>query len=612
MSTVHLEAEPTGYGQRIRLPNRDLGGMTVLGWVLVVFGSIGALFMLGWTAGPAAIGIGFIFKGEWIGYVVLAFGMLGLGGLFVALKFLAAGIAIVRNRLGCEIRITNDQVISREQFGWFSQSFKVDRKKIESLFLRPLLPEELDGTDRPANAQIEWFAKRLPRNLHAIAIQPKKGMLIAAGYPNEIVSPLAELIKDELDRNRVGLVSIVEAEKEFTDTPRKEKTQTIQQPVSIVHQSADDVEAAPVQLPANTSLAISDQDGATVYRIPAKGVWKGSHGLMILGVFWNGFLAFVTLAMLTGNGEVVADLWILILVFSLFWAVGIGIVVGALYLGSQSALVGVREGLLFIERRTIFGTKWTEFEQGGIASIHKGPSNITVNDRPVMELKIQPVGEPAIGMFSQLATDEIHWLAQQLSNQLELRPQSSNSWRRCVDLDNPLVAPETSRITVARESNQTLITVPKKNIEGHWSLIMIGSLFAFGSIPAAVAAMVYLNAPWIVIPIAVIGTLTGMAMLVADRIYSTRWFHVIVDESRVTISRHGFLSEKTTTIAKEDVRSIALEGSGTRVNGRTYMHLAIKSRILSESFTLMSGRDEREIAYVAALIHQTMGLNELA
>ena len=231
-----------------------------------------------------------------------------------------------------------------------------------------------------------------------------------------------------------------------------------------------------------------------------------------------------------------------------------------------------------------------------------------VNDRPVMELKIQPVGEPVIGMFSQLSADEIRWLAQQLSDQLDLQPQSSNSWRRHVDPKNPLAAPETSRVTVARESNQTLITVPKKNIEGHWSLIMIGSLFAFGSIPAAIAGILFLEASLIVIPFAAIGTLMGTVMLVIDRMYSTRWFRLNVKGSQVTIERHGFLSNKAVTIAKEDVRAITLEDSGTKVNGRTHMHLAIKSRNASETSTLMSGRDEREIAYVAALIDDQLGL----
>jgi hypothetical protein len=99
-------------------------------------------------------------------------------------------------------------------------------------------------------------------------------------------------------------------------------------------------------------------------------------------------------------------------------------------------------------------------------------------------------------------------------------------------------------------------------------------------------------------------------MLVANTIYSTRWFRLNVNPSQITIERHGFLSDRSETISKENIRSVEMHDSGTKVNGRTYMDLAIKSSKPSESFTLMSGRDEREIAYVAALIHQTMGLVE--
>ena len=38
------------------------------------------------------------------------------------------------------------------------------------------------------------------------------------------------------------------------------------------------------------------------------------------------------------------------------------------------------------------------------------------------------------------------------------------------------------------------------------------------------------------------------------------------------------------------------------------MYLAIKSRNASETFTSMSGRNEKETAYVAALIDEQLGL----
>ena len=41
-----LESEPTRYGQRIQLPDRDFGEASVFGWALVAFGAVGVLFML--------------------------------------------------------------------------------------------------------------------------------------------------------------------------------------------------------------------------------------------------------------------------------------------------------------------------------------------------------------------------------------------------------------------------------------------------------------------------------------------------------------------------------------------------------------------------------------
>lgn len=606
MSTNRLEAQPASYGQLIELPDRDLGAATVFGWVVIVFGAIGVLFMLGWIGGPAAFGIGMVFQGHWFGYLFFAFGMLGLGGLFMSAKLLAAGVAILRNRVGCEIRITDKEVISREKFGWFTHSIKVDRAKIESLFLRPLLIDEFrDEADKVA--QIDWITRRLPENWHGIATQARKGQLIAAGYPPETLLPLADLIKDELDRNRVGLVSVVN---HTEDSESSEETRAIQQPVSIVRQSAEEHEAVLVELPADSSIEIVEQRDATVYRIPEKGIWKGSHGLMIFAVVWNVFLAIITATIFVGNGNVESDLWIVVTVLSLFWAVGIGFVIGAFYLGRQSALIGVRDGLLFIERKTIFGTKWSNFEPGDVVSIHIGAGNMEVNEEPVMELKIQPVGEAAIGMFSQLDDGEICWLAQQLSNELNLKPNSPTSWQQLLDPDQPLAPPETSQVKVDQSANQTLIVVPKKKIEGHWTLVVMGLALALGSLPIAIYCTWNFGADLFVIPIALIGTMTGIAMLVVDRLYSTRWFRLDVTDSQIAIERHGFLSERVGSIAKEDIKGVVLKDSGTKVNGRTLMHLSIESRQRSETFTLMSGRDEREIAYVAALIHQTMSLSE--
>jgi len=606
-NAYRIEAEPTSYGQRIQLPNRELGEASVWGWVAVAFGGIGVLFMLSWIGGPAAIGIRMVLAGNWFGFLIFGFGMLGMGGLFVTTKILAAGIAILRNRVGCEVRITDRQLISREKFGWFSHTTKVDRKTVESLFLRPLLASDLEPKGDASVSQIEWLTKRLPEDWHAIATSRRKGSLIAAGYPCEILLPLANVIKDELDRNRVGLVSIVEPNGQ---TESVSASETIQQPVSIVRQSTEDVEAASVELPADSMLEISEGEGATIYRIPAQGVFKGSRGLMLFAIVWNSILILITTAMLFGKAEVEGELWIMLLFLAVFWAVGIGLVVGSFYLGRMSALIGVREGLLFIERKTIFGDKWMEFEPGRVASIHIGAGNMEVNDQPVMELKIQPVGKPAVGMFSQLDDDEIRWLAAQLSNQLELRPESSNSWQRYLDPANPLVAPDSSQVVVDRLADQTLITIPRRNLEGRWGLLLMGFVFAFGGIPGAIVGLLYLEASWFVVLVGLIFALFGIATLIVERMYSSRWFRLNANGALITIERHGFLGEKTVTIAKEDVRAITLKDSGTKVNARTYMHLAIKSRKASETFTLMSGHEEREIAYVAALIDDALGLSE--
>ena len=388
------------------------------------------------------------------------------------------------------------------------------------------------------------------------------------------------------------------------------KRPIIQQPISIVQQSSAEVEAVPVELPADSTLEIVDQSGTTVYRMPAKGVWKGSLSLIFFALVWNGFMALITAAILFGDGEIEGDLWVMVVVLVLFWAVGIGLLVGAVYLGRRSALIGVKEGLLFIERKSIFGTKWTDFEPGKIASIHVAAGNMEVNDEPVMELKIEPVGKKTIGLLSQLREDELHWLAQQLRNELDLKPHSPESWQQYLDPDQPLTKPEACNVTVEHVGDQMVIVIPKQAMEGHWMLMVMGSTFAFGSIPFAIIAILWFGFSFGLIVFAMIGTVMGAAMWVTDRLYTTRWFRLTVDESKITIQRHGFLSERVGSIGRENIKGVVLNDSGTKVNNRSYMQLAITSSKPSETFTLMSGRDEREIAYVAGLIHRAMGLYE--
>ena len=603
MNTNRLESRPASYGQLITLPNRDLGGATKFGWILVMLGIVISLFMLAWVAGPAIIGIGLVLKGQWFGYLIVAFGMLGLSGLCISIKLLAGGVAIVRNRLGCEIQFTDTQIISREKFGWFSHKFKFDRSKIESLFLRPLLVGEVEGEARKS-AFIQRIIDLLPSDLFGVATQVRKGKLIAAGYPSETLVPLVDLIKEELDQNRVGLVSINRPSDVETASP------TFQQPVAIVRQTAEEVKSAPIELPADSSLELVEQPDATVYRIPEKGIWNGSHGLMIIGVGWIVFLALFTAGMLFGDGEVKTELWIFVAVMGLFWAIGIGLVIGAIYLGRQSALIGVRDGLLFIERKTIFGTKWTDFEPGKIASLHIGAGNITVNDRPVMELKIQPVGEKAIGMFSQLEDGEIRWLAQQLRQSLTLTPDDDKPCLPEIDSNGMPVAPADSRVTVHQTPHETVIQVPSIGIRSSLGNILFFTLMTTCSYPIAIWMHSQFGANAIVFFAAKCVMVVGILPLIALTFYVTRRFTLTASSNDLSIVRRGIFGSRLQKIAQRQIGDIGVETNGLQVNDRLHWHLAVHAKDRAKTVKAMSGRDKQEIAYVAALIRHAMGINK--
>ncbi|MDA8563713.1 hypothetical protein N9L06_04590 [Mariniblastus sp.] len=102
----------------------------------------------------------------------------------------------------------------------------------------------------------------------------------------------------------------------------------------------------------------------------------------------------------------------------------------------------------------------------------------------------------------------------------------------------------------------------------------------------------------------------GILSLIAMTVHATRRYTVPASPSDLSVVRKRIFGLRLQKFDRKQIRDIGVESSGLQVNARLYWHLAIHATDQAKAFTLMSGRDEREIAYVAALIRQVMGFKE--
>jgi hypothetical protein len=180
--------------------------------------------------------------------------------------------------------------------------------------------------------------------------------------------------------------------------------------------------------PAGSPIKIERfPDGLTI-EIPPAGLWRGSQGLFFFAVLWNGIIGIITFCLLgaiLGGDAKDNSIWALPAFLSIFWLVGIGILLAALNMGLRKAAIAVTGGTLMVIQKSIFGSKQRDWEKGDVEAVRAGPSGMTVNDRPVLELQIFDGGAAKFGMLCGRTDEELHWLAEELRVALGIPSQAS-------------------------------------------------------------------------------------------------------------------------------------------------------------------------------------------
>ena len=75
---------------------------------------------------------------------------------------------------------------------------------------------------------------------------------------------------------------------------------------------------------------------------------------------------------------------------------------------------------LRVTTKGLFGTKERRWDRDEIAAIRADRSNMEVNDRPVIELQIQPRTGKKTGLLAGRNEQELRWLATRLRQALQV------------------------------------------------------------------------------------------------------------------------------------------------------------------------------------------------
>jgi len=592
-----IEFKSNRRGMLLQLPPRSLGKAKRFGWLPVMF----SLFPIGFAASWLTNLFPMIFKGPPAGMggvdiFLVAFTAIGLVPLWFGLKVFALGIAILLDQTYTSVEITKENLISYESFFGFSFKRKVPSQPIKELVI--------------------------------LATSRKMQTSILVAYPTEILTEAASLIRKELDDIQFQLpssrhsgetaesqtvasnarIKIIDISQEAKLPPSERETSSLQatpsvSPIVPIESST----AAPP--PADSLLKVTHQDGTDVYEVPPQGWRKGGAGLAL---FWNGFMLLATLLVMFSKPQnPAAGVWEIVGIvafLSLFWAIGIGLAIWAWNSAKRSAMIGVSGDQMFVETKSIFGTKWVEFNQSEIHSISVQDSDMSVNDVPIKHLVVETEDQPPRGLFANLANEELHWLAGRLKGSLKFKRKNRLNISTAFNDDGDIIAPASTRLKVDRGVGPTYIEVPAALLGKQ-----LITLFFFALSVVFVTGVFWFPAQQLDFGLVIFLTLFGSIFVIttlSSFLCDSRRWTIAASRERLTITRRWPLGTKETTFEPEEIKKICIGTTGFKTSNQRHYQLVVHTHQQKKAMTLMSNWSVKELKYVAATIYDALEIDQ--
>jgi hypothetical protein len=395
MDAAGFRVEEGLHGTSFILPPRHIEKGRSAGMVVLVFGLVVTGFMCAWMYGPLSSGLGGDGPMQWFSIV---FGLLGTPGLLVGLALVFGGLAIMLNLTHAEVVVDRETIWSVERCGRLAWKRKRPVSAIERLVVM-----------EPISARSGNGPARHPLGRGTIALRAEgpaiKSLLLAPGYPEPMVRALAARLSDLMEGGRTQLVSDHRTIEVVEEPPADEATETGELPL--------------YQPPDSTAEYAELKNGISIV-VPPSGLWKGSKGLFFFSILWNGFISVFAVVMVKsvlGGSNSSESPWVLLFLLP-FIAVGLGILYASINMGRRRVFLAVMDGVLAYRRVSPIKIIEQKLRADEISAICMGPSGMSVNDVPVMELQIHRKQGKKIGMLSQRENAELKWIAQCLRRAL--------------------------------------------------------------------------------------------------------------------------------------------------------------------------------------------------
>ncbi len=374
---------------RYVLPSRQLGVVHLLGLIPLLFGLAFSGFAVAWMLGTANIAI----RGGGFDWLFVLFGV-----PFLLAGYLPIFIGLAMLIGHSEIHLKRGQLRAVERAGplWWTRARPLDQlsRLVVVSGTQRLRPSENDTNNVPQ------FMKELAGIRSEYS--GKRPMMLAMGYPETLVQPLAEELAERC-----------EADFSFATPIRRPEVA-----VEKCDDEDEEEEDLPTHAPAGTDIRCDHHaDGLTI-EVPPAGVWKGSKGLFAFSLLWCGFMALVSIFLIFAEGD--GDTMPLAFV-GLFWLVGIIILLSSINMGRRKSAIAVVGGTLMVIRVGLFGTKRGEWNRDQIEDVKVGSSGMEVNNVPVLELQIHGKDDKKFGLLSSRSSEELYWISGQVRRALKLR-----------------------------------------------------------------------------------------------------------------------------------------------------------------------------------------------
>ncbi len=397
-----IEVVSTAQGERYELPAREVGCLRIAAVPVIAFGTLsccvglyislieGGLLGLITSGGTSGGGGGKPFSPF--------FAVFGLPFFLSGLIPVYSGFFMLGGRSTIEIR--NDKLIAIQRGGpvrW--------RRKIPISGVRKFQVKSSGMKD----SEVMIGAAQ-----SALNVLSESGRLncLAWGYPKPTLRALA-------DHLSMRCQTISGAWLLDTDRPAIEVEESVmgQDRYETDNQGAIQEDIPP--RPQDTTVIVKPNDVGLTITVPPVGIRKGSKGGLGFSILWNGFMAVFTFFWFyLGGVGIRGELLLICGLLSLFWAVGIGVLIAAINAGRRMAILDVVGDTLLITRQNIFKTRQQEFPREKIKAIRMDKSGTKVNHVPIMNLQVHLTEGGRIAMLGQLTNDELKWIAGQLRQAL--------------------------------------------------------------------------------------------------------------------------------------------------------------------------------------------------